>query len=57
MFRVLVIVAIAALPVIALGLLIGPLPAAILLLAELGYAVYWVIRRLVSDPSEADGNG
>ncbi len=49
MFRVLVVVAVAALPVIVLGLAVGALAGAILLVAELGLGVWWLARRLLTD--------
>lgn len=55
MFRVLVVVAVAALPVIVLGLIVGPLAGAILLVAEVGFGVWWIARRLRAGRDEAAG--
>ncbi len=46
MFRVFLLVGLAAAPVIALGLLVSPLAAAILLGFELGVGIGLLVRRL-----------
>ena len=60
MFRVFLVVGLAALPVVVLGLLVGPVPAVILLGFEVGIGIGLIVRRLreararraISEPAE-----
>lgn len=60
MFRVFLVVALAALPVVVLGLVVDPVAAVILLGFEVGIGIGLMVRRLhevrarraVSDPSQ-----